>query len=236
MEQEKAEKKTVLILSGGMDSSTLLYYLLSEGFDVSCISFNYGQRHVKELHSAKDIAFKAQQKVLPMGLNVHHEIIDLTGFRNCFAGSSQTDPRVEVPKGHYEDESMKATVVPNRNMIMLSIAAAHAISFDINSIAYGAHAGDHAIYPDCRPEFIERMQSALLVCHYTPIRLYVPFKDMNKVEILETGLQLQVPYELTWTCYEGMELSCGHCGCCVERLEAFKLNKERDPLKYENQQ
>lgn len=231
MPDDKAElKKTILIFSGGLDSSTLLYHCLANGYNVHALSFNYGQRHVKELASAKDVAFFANQYAKPLGLEVTHAVIELTAFRGIFTGSSQTDDRVPVPKGHYEDESMKLTVVPNRNMIMLSIAAAFAISSKTNSITYGAHSGDHAIYPDCRPLFIDQMRKVLSVCDYRPIQLKVPYMTLSKGDIVKLGLRYKVPFELTWTCYEGEALPCRACGACVERAEAFELNKATDPL------
>ncbi len=230
MNDEKAElKKTVLIFSGGLDSSTLLWSAILEGYNVHAMSFNYGQRHVRELTAAKNVAFKASQFAKPFGLEVTHGIIDLTMIRGVFMGSSQTDERVDVPKGHYEDDSMKLTVVPNRNMIMLSIAAAFAISCGINSITYGAHSGDHAIYPDCRPAFIEAMESVLALCHYKPVELQVPYMYESKADIVRMGLQWNVPYELTYTCYEGESIPCGSCGACTERAEAFKENNAEDP-------
>lgn len=235
MNDEKAElKKTILIFSGGLDSSTLLWFAILNGYNVHALSFNYGQRHVRELECAKDIAFHAHQFAKPLGLEVTHAIIDITSFRGIFTGSSQTDSRVDVPKGHYEDESMKLTVVPNRNMIMLSIATAFAISSKTNSITYGAHSGDHAIYPDCRPMFIYQMQRVLDICHYEPIQLKVPFMRNSKADIVRMGLKYKVPYELTYTCYEGEALACGQCGSCTERLEAFKENKVEDPIQYAN--
>jgi 7-cyano-7-deazaguanine synthase len=230
LNDDKKPKRTVLIFSGGLDSSTLLYFTLLNGYNVHALSFNYGQRHVRELSCAKDVAFRAQQFAKPLDLEVTHSIIDLCAFRSIFTGSSQTDSRVDVPKGHYEDESMKLTVVPNRNMIMLSIAAAFAISSKTNSITYGAHAGDHAIYPDCRPSFIDAMRQVLMQCDYTSVQLKVPFMNFSKADIVRMGLKWNVPFERTWTCYEGEALPCRACGACVERAEAFKMNKADDPL------
>jgi 7-cyano-7-deazaguanine synthase len=215
--------KCVLVLSGGMDSGTLLFDLIDNLCSVYTISFDYGQRHKKELIAAKALADHA---------GVHHEIINLSGLRGLFAGSSQTDDTVPVPEGHYAEENMKKTVVPNRNMIMLALATARAITLDYQAVVYGAHGGDHAIYPDCRPEFIGAMTSAIYLADWKKINLLAPYVYMNKISILKRGMALGVPYEKTWTCYAGQELSCGKCGSCQERLEAFRENKIVDPLDY----
>ncbi|MHA1821877.1 MAG: 7-cyano-7-deazaguanine synthase QueC [Promethearchaeota archaeon] len=219
------KNSAVLILSGGLDSTTLLYDLISQGKKVYAISFNYGQKHNKEL----EFAAKTCQK-----LNVPHKIVDLTGLQkaNIFGKSSLTSD-TEIPEGHYQEESMKSTVVPNRNMIMLSLAISYAISLNIDEVYYGAHAGDHAIYPDCRPTFVERMNAVAQVCHYYPIKVIAPYLNISKADIVKKGLQLNVDYSLTWTCYKGGDKACGKCGSCVERREAFAMNNAKDPLEYE---
>jgi 7-cyano-7-deazaguanine synthase len=151
-------------------------------------------------------------------------------------GSSQTDKSVPVPEGHYEEESMKQTVVPNRNMILLALAGAWAISTKSDAIAYAAHSGDHAIYPDCRPEFTEAMSDALRLCDWHEVKLMRPFlypTPMSKADIVKLGTSLGVPFELTWSCYKGGEKHCGKCGTCVERVEAFQLAGVEDPTEYE---
>jgi len=213
--------KCVLILSGGMDSGTLLFDLLEQGYDVLTLSFNYGQRHNKELSYAKALA---------EFVGVSHQVADLQSLTaEFFKGSSQTDASVEVPEGHYAEENMKLTVVPNRNMIMLSLAIAYAISNKASKVFYGAHAGDHAIYPDCRKVFVEAMQKAAQLCDWNPVDIEAPYLDMTKVEILHRGLDLKVPYGMTWTCYKGGEKPCGKCGSCQERAEAFAKNDTVDP-------
>jgi 7-cyano-7-deazaguanine synthase len=127
---------------------------------------------------------------------------------------------------------MKATVVPNRNMVMIALATAFAISRKANFVAYAAHAGDHAIYPDCRPEFIDHLSKAIDHCDYNPPALVAPFAQKTKAEIVELGFSLRVPFHLTHTCYEGKAIACGRCGTCVERLEAFSLVGREDPLQY----
>lgn len=205
--------KAILILSGGMDSTTLLYRLLKEGHEVLCLSFNYGQRHKKELQYAKRIC---------KNLNVKHKTINISNLIGLLKGSSLTD-NIDVPEGHYQEESMKSTVVPNRNMIMLAIAGAYAVSQKAELLAIGVHAGDHAIYPDCRPEFIETFQRALIAGNYTPVTLYTPYLTLTKGDIAKEGKILGVNYALTWTCYKGEETPCGKCGACMERAEALEF-------------
>lgn len=217
-------KKCMVVLSGGMDSATLLYHMLEEGFECEAVTVDYGQRHSREIVAARDVCESRGIK--------HHEV-DFSELGQFLTGSSQTDSSVPVPHGHYEAEAMKATVVPNRNMVLLSIAASIAIARDCGVLAYGAHAGDHAIYPDCRPEFVVEMQRVLSVCHYDPLLLRVPFIALSKGDICIAGQELGVPYELTWTCYEGGLKACGKCGACQERLEAFKDAGVEDPIKYE---
>lgn len=218
--------RVVLILSGGMDSTTLLYRLLHENKEIFTLSFNYGQKHIRELEVAKKTTAK---------LNVPHKIIDLSQLRDSgLFGSSSLVSNLPVPEGHYAAENMKSTVVPNRNMIMLSMALAYAITLDAVAVYYAAHAGDHAIYPDCRPAFVDAMQNVSLLCHYYPITIEAPYLYVTKSEILAEGLKLGVDYSLTWTCYKGGQKACGKCGSCVERLEAFQKNNIKDPLPYES--
>jgi 7-cyano-7-deazaguanine synthase len=220
--------KAVIILSGGADSITLLYALVVEYgcMNISALSFNYVQNHVKELEMAKATCKK---------LKVHHEIIDLRTLSNIFAGSSLVSQNnIEIPEGHYQAENMKSTVVPNRNGIMLSIAMSYALSRNIPKIFYGAHAGDHAIYPDCRPEFVGAMQKVGQLCDFNKVEIHAPFLYANKRQIIRLGLNLNVDYKLTWTCYKGAGKPCGKCGSCQERLEAFEQNDARDPLEYES--
>jgi 7-cyano-7-deazaguanine synthase len=159
-------------------------------------------------------------------------VADLSGLRPLLSVGCLTSA-AEVPDGHYEDDSMRQTVVPNRNMIMMSVAAAHAISCGADAVAYAAHAGDHAIYPDCREVFVRACAAALAVCHYTDIRLLTPFLRMSKRDIVRRGVDASVPFGLTWSCYKGGERHCGKCGTCTERREAFLLAGVPDPTEYE---
>lgn len=212
--------KTVCILSGGMDSSTLLYLLKEEAKEVKAISFNYGQRHKRELELAKQTCDK---------LGIEHVLVDLTNITSLISNSALTGDE-PVPHGHYADETMKKTVVPNRNMIMASIAIGYAVNLDFDRVAMGVHAGDHAIYPDCRPAFIEALNLIAQIANYKPIEVYAPFLHLDKGDIALMGNNLGVDYSLTQTCYEGTEVPCGECGACVERAEAFAKAETTDPL------
>lgn len=210
--------KTVLLLSGGMDSTTLLYYLKNKGDEVYCLSFHYGQRHSKELECASKITELT---------NTPHKIIDISSINELLQGSSLTS-EIDVPHGHYEEESMKSTVVPNRNMILLSLAIGYAVSIKADNVAYAAHAGDHHIYPDCRPIFFDKMNEVSLIANYEPVNIIAPFLYLTKGEIAKIGKKLKVPYDITWTCYEGKDEPCGKCGACIERAEALELAQKED--------
>ena len=219
------QSKTVLIYSGGIDSTVLLYDLLNSGHDVQALSVNYGQRHSKELDCAKSLCNQ---------LNVEHHVADLTALNPLLSGSSLTSPHVQVPEGHYEDESMKATVVPNRNMILLSIATGWAMSTGASSVSYAAHSGDRAIYPDCREEFADAMNGVMEMAGWDKVSLNRPFSSLTKADIVKLGDELDVPFEQTWSCYKGGQVHCGVCGTCVERREAFQLAGVTDPTIYDN--
>ncbi|GAB4258527.1 MAG: 7-cyano-7-deazaguanine synthase QueC [Methylomicrobium sp.] len=216
--------KVVVIYSGGMDSFTVLNKALEQGLEVFSLTFNYGQRHVKEIEYARAVCEK---------LNLTHEIIDISAINRLLQGSALTSA-IDVPEGHYAEESMKATVVPNRNMIMLSLAIGYAISKDAGKVYFGAHSGDHAIYPDCRPEFVEKMNAVAQIANYQAVEITTPYLNRNKGQILADGLKMGLDYSQTWTCYNGREKACGKCGACVERLEAFADNGAIDPLAYED--
>ena len=215
----------VIIVSGGMDSVTLLHYLMLQGKALTALSFNYGQRHSEELTCA---AWQCEK------LNVPHKIIDLGSIKQLLLGSSLTSPEIATPEGHYSQENMKLTVVPNRNMILLSLAIGYAISLKVGNVYYGAHAGDHAIYPDCRPEFVHAMRRVASMCDWEPVDIVAPFQRTDKIGILREGLKLGVDYSHTITCYAGKEKACGRCGSCSERIEAFEKNNVKDPLEYEH--
>lgn len=223
--------RSIVVLSGGMDSTAALCFVANEHpGEVKAVSFNYGQRHVKEILAAQKICNE---------MDIQHKIIDLRSVNDLLAGSALTDETVEVPEGHYEEATMRATVVPNRNSIMLNIAAAWAVSEGATRVVTGVHAGDHAVYPDCRPEFIDALNDLLMVANdgfiNVGFRVYAPWIGCTKTDIIltcEDEFSLDVPWHLTWTCYKGGDKHCGRCSTCVERLEAFDLAGHEDPVEY----
>lgn len=214
--------KTILIYSGGLDSTVLLYNLINLKHNIIAISFNYGQKHKKELLSAIYFCNK---------LNIRHEIIDLSSITNLISNSCLTSS-TKVPEGYYTDESMKKTVVPNRNMIMLSIAAGFAINEGYNNVAFAVHNGDHTIYPDCRQEFVTSLDKSCKLGNWHQINILSPFVNINKQDIVLLGNSLNIELEKTWSCYNGLEYHCGKCGTCVERIESFKLSGITDNTIY----
>ena len=217
--------KALVLFSGGLDSTVLATQLKSEGAKTRLLSIDYGQRHVRELKRAEQIA---------QALELPHQVLRLPDLGPLLGGSSLTDEKVELPEGHYAEESMKATVVPNRNMILLALAGGHALSIRFDTIAYAAHAGDHTIYPDCRPEFADAMETALGLADWEKLNLHRPFVHLSKTDLVKKGAKLGAPLHLTWSCYAGREIHCGKCGTCVERKEAFALAKIPDPTEYED--
>lgn len=216
-------KATVVIYSGGMDSFTVLHRALREGLNVTALSFDYGQRHARELDTAREVC---------ASLGIAHQVVDIRAIHGLIDSSALTDASQAMPHGDYGEENLTATVVPNRNMILLSLAIAKAINVGADRVDYGAHGGDHVLYPDCRPEFVSAMNHAAGLAHFTPIAVHAPFLHASKAEILREGLAMGLDYGQTWTCYEGQALACGRCGSCRERLEAFAINGVSDPLPY----
>jgi 7-cyano-7-deazaguanine synthase len=198
----------------------------AEGRRVHAVSFNYGQRHVKELMYATHTCAK---------LDMKHTIIDLSSLKKVLE-SSLTNPEMKVPEGHYAAENMRDTVVPNRNAIMLSIAYGVAVSEHAVLVGTAVHAGDHFIYPDCRPIFISALQAAFALGNEDfqdpNLTLYTPFIGSSKADIVGVGARLGVPFKDTWSCYNGGSVHCGSCGTCVERYEAFALAGVKDPTYY----
>jgi 7-cyano-7-deazaguanine synthase len=216
--------KALVLFSGGLDSTVLATQMKQEATETRLLSIDYGQRHAKELDHSQKVADH---------LGLAHEILKLPQLGQILGGSSLTDKSITLPEGHYAEESMKSTVVPNRNMILLALAGGHALSIGFDTIAYAAHAGDHTIYPDCRPEFADAMNKALGLADWNDLNLHRPFVDMTKSDLVTLGEELNAPLQLTWSCYAGNEIHCGKCGTCVERKEAFALANIPDPTKYE---
>jgi len=209
----------LVVYSGGLDSYTLLNKAMKKFDRIEAITFNYGQKHNKEIEYAKSNCAE---------LNIKHEVVNLD-LENILAGSALVGD-IDIPEGNYDKEKMKQTIVPNRNMIMISVAASLVIKNDIEYLWYAAHSGDHEIYPDCRPEFIDKMAAVLEICDYHKIKFEAPFQNLSKNEIVATGLSMGLDYSKTWTCYEGKEKPCGKCSACLERALSFEANNTEDPL------
>lgn len=216
-------KDSVIIVSGGLDSITLLYDK-AETIALA-ISFDYGQNHSKkELPYAE---YHCQK------LGIPHITIPLT-FMHQYFKSSLLEGAEAIPEGHYEEENMKSTVVPFRNGIMLAIATGIAESHELKRVYIANHGGDHTIYPDCRPEFIDAMDKATSAGTFVDVRIEAPYTNISKADIVRRGTALGIDYAKTWSCYKGSEMHCGKCGTCVERKEAFADAGVEDPTEYEN--
>jgi len=216
--------KTMVICSGGMDSVALAHRVASARILTGLITFDYGQRHAKEITFAAAAAVR---------LNVPHHIIDIRTIGAALTGSALTDD-IDVPDGHYAEETMKLTIVPNRNAIMLTIAYGLAAAQKADAVAAAVHGGDHFIYPDCRPGFIHAfaaMQDAALE-GYADVALYTPYLNGSKADIAVDGAAHGTLFAETWSCYKGGDLHCGRCGTCVERREAFDIAGIDDPTVY----
>lgn len=206
-----------------MDSVTALYDAAKSHDVVTAVSFHYGSKH-----NDREIPF-ARWHAVEMG--VPHTRIPLDFMANAFASDLLTSGG-EIPKGHYEEASMKKTVVPFRNGIMLAIAGGLAESLGAGGVVIAAHAGDHAIYPDCRESFLGPMAEALRAGTYAGVKVLRPFVSLTKAGIVTRGFELGVDFARTWSCYVGGEVHCGECGTCVERREAFLLAGIPDPTPY----
>ena len=218
--------KTIVVCSGGLDSVSLACKVAAEADLLRLVTFDYGQRHAKEIDFARACGKR---------LGVPCDIVDISAVGKLLSGSALTDD-VDVPDGHYAEDSMKLTIVPNRNAIMLTIAFGIAAAQGADAVATAVHGGDHFIYPDCRPEFVdafEAMQKQALD-GYADIRLYTPFVNIPKSAIVTDGARHNTPYAETWSCYKGGENHCGRCGTCVERREAFHLAGIPDPTVYDD--
>lgn len=216
-------KDSVIIVSGGMDSITLLYDKKEE--IALAVTFDYGSNH-----NAKEIAWA---KVHCERLKIKHIVIKLD-FMHKYFTSSLLEGADAIPEGHYADENMKSTVVPFRNGIMLSIAAGIAESNGLKKVLIANHGGDHTIYPDCRPAFIKAMNEATKNGTYVNVSICAPYTNITKADIARIGKRLGIDYSETWSCYKGGEKHCGKCGTCIERKEALALAGIEDKTEYEN--
>lgn len=228
--------KSVTLLSGGMDSATMAFMLAAQGVEQDFLVIDYGQRHNKEIWAAYRVYDAIKDKWADQRCSIIQ--LDFTDYSKINDQSSLTGT-ADVPHGHYAEESMKSTVVPGRNAFFLSVAYGMAAARNHDMVSIAAHAGDHFIYPDCRPAFIEAIEVALVVsldglnlnAGKQP-GIHAPFLNLKKKEIAAIGLAFDLPYEITWTCYEGEDKHCGKCGACNERKEAFALNNAIDPTEY----
>lgn len=214
-------KKAIILLSGGLDSATTLYFAKHKGFDCSCLIFDYGQRHKREIKSAKRIAKKANCPYIVLR-------IDLP-----WKGSALLDKSVAVT--NKRTSKIPSTYVPARNIIFLSFALSFAESKGASAIFIGAHAQDYSGYPDCRPEFYKTFEKVVSVgtkagVEGKSIKIETPLINKNKAEIIKLGAKLKVPFELTWSCYRGGSVPCGKCDSCFYRAKGFKESKIRDTL------
>lgn len=219
------KQKVVVLISGGMDSVAALYEARQRYAVVGAVSFDYGSKH-----NHKEIPFAARhcQK-----FDIPHRTICLD-FVNQLFKSDLLQSGGTIPDGHYEEQTMKQTVVPFRNGIMLSVAGGYAESIDANGLVIAAHSGDHAIYPDCREDFMKAMGEAIRLGTYAAIEILRPFIHNTKAEIARRGHELGVDFAETWSCYKGGQVHCGTCGTCVERREAFQLAGLTDPTIYQS--
>ena len=222
---DRQQQRAIVVFSGGMDSATALWWALREFGDVAAVSFEYGAKHnARELAAAETICKKlaVPQTVIPLdfiGRNFHSSLLKTGGA---------------IPEGNYNEENMASTVVPFRNGIMLAAAAGLAEDSGFSAVILGNHTGDHAIYPDCRPEFIDGMAKAIEAGTGGKVKLLSPFCRMTKGEIAALGAKLGVEFSLTWSCYNGRDKHCGKCGTCRERREAFREAGLADPTVYED--
>jgi len=222
-----SNKKVVMGLSGGMDSATVLGFYYEMGYKIHPLFFSYGSKHNK-------YEFKSALKISEYYKTEPLEIVELP-FINQLFKSNLLNGQGEIPEGHYEASNMALTVVPGRNSIFITIMAGYAESVGAEAVAVGTHMGDHFIYADCRPIFVSAMNTAIQASTEEKVHIETPIQHFDKTGILKLGYGFSkpVPYELTRTCYKDQELSCGKCGSCSERLEAFQNIGRIDPIQYQ---
>ncbi len=221
---KKEIKKAVVLLSGGLDSATVLYFALAKGYKCHCLLFDYGQRHRKELKQAQAIARKA---------GCPFEVLNIS---LPWKGSALLDKKMSLPRGrHIVEDDIPSTYVPARNIIFLSFAASFAEAMGARAVFIGANALDYSGYPDCRPEFYQAYQAALNAgtktgAAHQPIKIETPLIKKTKAQIIRLGTRLGVPYGLSWSCYSGGKVPCGTCDSCILRAKGFKEAGLKDPL------
>ena len=216
-----AERDSVIIYSGGLDSTTLLYE--EQQRIALAVTFDYGSNH-----AAREIACARHHCSL---LGIEHVVIEL-GFMSRYFNSSLLSGAEAIPSGNYDEENMKSTVVPFRNGIMLSIACGLAESRGLTRVLMANHGGDHAIYPDCRPSFVKAMDAAMQAGTYEGVHLAAPYTDLTKTDVVRRGARLGIDYGQTYSCYKGGALHCGTCGTCTERRQSFIEAGIPDPTVY----
>ena len=231
--------KALVLSSGGIDSTTCLGLAIDAygKENVTALSLTYGQKHSKEVECAEEIAAYYGIRF------IHKDITSVMEFSNCSLlekSTEEVDHRSYAEQIAENEQGRVSTYVPFRNGLLLSIAAAIADSLypgEEVKIFYGAHADDSAgaAYADCSPEFAYAMSTAITIGTYGNIEVVAPLINMNKAEVVKTGLDINVPYQFTWSCYEGNEEQCGTCGTCIDRKEAFKANNVEDPVGYMEQ-
>lgn len=223
-ESVQPQKDSVIIFSGGLDSTTLLYDQRQR--IALAITFDYGSNH-----AAREIACARHHCA---ALGIEHLVINLDFIGRLFESSLTSGPDA-IPQGSYDDENMRSTVVPFRNGIMLSVACGFAESRHLKRVLIANHGGDHAIYPDCRPDFVQAMDAAMKAGTYQNVRLDAPYTHLSKADIVRRGAALGIDYATTYSCYRGLERHCGTCGTCVERRQAFAEAHIADPTQYQCQ-
>jgi 7-cyano-7-deazaguanine synthase len=215
--------KVIVLYSGGLDSTVLLYDLLGTGHEVKALSVHYGQRHARELDAAAGLASDT---------GVEHRIVHLEALAALFPNRALTSPSAGLPQVDYSPESLEVTTVPNRNMLLLATALSWAAHLGYDAAAYAAHAGATITYPDCRPDFARAMVAAARLCDWRPLEVLAPFVDWTKAEVVRHGATLGVPFARTWSCYGGGSRHCGRCGTCRDRQHAFAEAGVADPTEY----
>jgi len=228
--KDGSKGRAIILLSGGLDSATVLGMAAAEGYECHALSFSYGQRHTCELEDARKLAEHfhiRDHRIIPLALE-------------GLLSSALTNESIELPEARVPEDmqDIPASYVPARNTILLSIALAHAEIVEANAIFIGVNALDYSGYPDCRPEYIEAFQTMANLATKRgvsgePVAIRTPLIHLTKAEIIRKGIELGVPYELTWSCYRGGEKACGRCDSCILRLKGFREAGSEDPLEYE---